>query len=46
MNLKDKLKQLRQENRAILATNFYNYETLRAVVTAAGKKDVPVIRSV
>jgi fructose-bisphosphate aldolase class II/tagatose 1,6-diphosphate aldolase GatY/KbaY len=43
MNLKDKLKQLRQENRAILATNFYNYETLRAVVAAAGKKNVPVI---
>ncbi len=43
MNLKEKLVQLRQEGRAILATNFYNYETLRAVVTAAQQRNEPLI---
>lgn len=43
MTLKEKLARLKQENKAILATNFYNYETLRAVVTAAKKLNEPLI---
>ena len=43
MTLKEKLKESRDANRAILATNFYNYETLRAVVTAVKEQGDPVI---
>lgn len=43
MNLKKKLEVLRKENQAILATNFYNYETLRAVVSAAKKQQDAII---
>ncbi len=43
MILKQKLKLLKQEGKAILATNFYNYETLRGVVTAAKAQNTPVI---
>ncbi len=35
MNLKDKLKEVQLSKRAILATNFYNFETLKAVLQAA-----------
>lgn len=42
MLLQDKLSELRREGRALLATNFYNFETLSGVLqaAAAGKKSV------
>ena len=43
MLLKEKLKELRAARQAILATNFYNLETLRAVLTAARECRQPVI---
>ena len=43
MILQDKLKQCQQEGKAILATNFYNFETLKAVLTAASAVQAPVI---
>jgi ketose-bisphosphate aldolase len=43
MILQDKLKVCQQEGRAILATNFYNFETLKAVLTAASVMQTPVI---
>jgi fructose-bisphosphate aldolase class II/tagatose 1,6-diphosphate aldolase GatY/KbaY len=43
MTLKEKLKLLKQDGKAILATNFYNYETLRGVVTASKAQKTPVI---
>lgn len=41
--LKDKWKQLRQAKEALLATNFYNFETLHGVVNAAGIAKKPLI---
>lgn len=35
MKLKEKLKQNKRTGRALLATNFYNFETISAVLTAA-----------
>jgi fructose-bisphosphate aldolase class II/tagatose 1,6-diphosphate aldolase GatY/KbaY len=43
MNLKEKLASLRKEHRAILAVNFYNYETLRATVNAVKSAGESVI---
>ncbi|MBX9851355.1 MAG: class II fructose-bisphosphate aldolase [Cytophagaceae bacterium] len=43
MRLQDKLKKLREQKSAILATNFYNYETLQGVLTAAKETDSPII---
>jgi len=43
MTIQEKLKQYRREQRAILATNFYNLETLQAIMKAASKEHVPVI---
>lgn len=43
MTLKNKLRILKEERSAILATNFYNYETLRAIVTAVKRLNEPVI---
>ena len=43
MKLKEKLQLLSAENKAILATNFYNYETLKGVVNAVKKQDVSII---
>lgn len=43
MTLQEKLKEYQQERKAILATNFYNLETLQAVLIAASKCHVPVI---
>ncbi len=43
MKLKHKLIQLKKEGRAILATNFYNYETLRGIITAVKRQNVPII---
>jgi fructose-bisphosphate aldolase class II/tagatose 1,6-diphosphate aldolase GatY/KbaY len=43
MTIKEKLKQYQQDKKAILATNFYNLETLQAIVRSASKVQVPVI---
>lgn len=43
MRLQDKLSALSREGKALLATNFYNFETLSGVLQAARKKKKPVI---
>jgi fructose-bisphosphate aldolase class II/tagatose 1,6-diphosphate aldolase GatY/KbaY len=43
MKLREKLYQLKGEGKAILATNFYNLETLKGVLQAAGALKLPVI---
>lgn len=43
MTLQEKLKIYQQQKKAILATNFYNLETLQAVLLAASQTQVPVI---
>lgn len=43
MKLQEKLISLKEGNRAILAANFYNYETLRAVVSAAKQNQSEII---
>lgn len=43
MKLQEKLKACQQDKTAILATNFYNLETLEAILTAASEKKAPVI---
>jgi len=43
MRLKEKYIETRKAGKAILATNFYNYETLRAVLEAAKSSNAPLI---
>ena len=43
MTLQNKLKQLRSEKKAILAANFYNFETLSGILQAASNLKQPVI---
>lgn len=43
MQLQDKLQELRKTGRAILATNFYNFETLSGILSAACEKKEPII---
>ncbi len=43
MKLQEELKRCQQEGRAILATNFYNFETLTAVAQAAQRTDSKVL---
>src|SRR5450759_492619 len=43
MKLQDKLLQLKAERKAILATNFYNFETLSGILQAASLLRMPVI---
>lgn len=43
MQLKEKLKQFTKEKRGLLATNFYNLETLHGVLRAASELNEPVI---
>lgn len=43
MTLQDKFKELEDEGKALLATNFYNYETLTGVLKAAETTGFPVI---
>ena len=43
MLLKDKLRILQSEKRALLATNFYNFETLKAVLLAAKNSNSALI---
>jgi fructose-bisphosphate aldolase class II/tagatose 1,6-diphosphate aldolase GatY/KbaY len=43
MTLQEKFSQLNQQDRALLAVNFYNFETLSAVLKAASEEKVPII---
>jgi ketose-bisphosphate aldolase len=43
MTLQEKLRGFRKEGRALLAANFYNYETLAGILTAAAEAKEPVI---
>jgi fructose-bisphosphate aldolase class II/tagatose 1,6-diphosphate aldolase GatY/KbaY len=43
MKLQDKLYELRSLGKAILATNFYNLETLKGVLRAASDVNLPVV---
>ena len=43
MDLKEKLVLLKKEKKAILATNFYNFETLSGILQASSELDLPVI---
>lgn len=43
MNVKELLATCRSEHRAVLATNFYNLETLTAVIKAAAETDSPAL---
>ena len=42
MTIKELLLQCQKEGTAVLATNFYNFETLTAVMKADGKGEVSV----
>jgi tagatose 1,6-diphosphate aldolase GatY/KbaY len=41
--LKDKLSEMQQQRSALLATNFYNFETLKGIMLAASTLKQPVI---
>lgn len=43
MRLAEKLRECRKQKRALLATNFYNFETLHGVLLAAKKARQPLI---
>jgi len=43
MNLQDKYRELLSNKGALLATNFYNYETLEGVLKAASLNNSPII---
>lgn len=43
MRLQAKLKKLKAEKKAILAANFYNYETLSGILSAASNLNYPII---
>jgi fructose-bisphosphate aldolase class II/tagatose 1,6-diphosphate aldolase GatY/KbaY len=43
MRLQDKFSEIRKAGKALLATNFYNFETLRAVLEAAKSSSSPLI---
>lgn len=43
MNLQTKFKQLAKQSRAMLAVNFYNFETLSAILQAASAQSTPII---
>jgi ketose-bisphosphate aldolase len=43
MTLKEKLQQCNKDGKALLATNFYNFETLQGVLAAAKNKNCAVI---
>jgi tagatose 1,6-diphosphate aldolase GatY/KbaY len=43
MNLRDKLQEMREQKRALLATNFYNFETLKGLMQAARETRFPII---
>lgn len=43
MKLIEKLNEVREKKKAILATNFYNFETLKGIMEAAEETQLPVI---
>jgi tagatose 1,6-diphosphate aldolase GatY/KbaY len=43
MKIQDKLLELKRSRKAILATNFYNLETLKGILQAASEVHLPVI---
>src|SRR6266481_5081028 len=43
ISLQDKFKELQQQKKALLATNFYNFETLKGVLQAARSLKKPII---
>ena len=43
MKLRDKLNQLKAGKKAILAANFYNFETLSGILQATSKVQMPII---
>ncbi|MFZ1289881.1 MAG: class II fructose-bisphosphate aldolase [Melioribacteraceae bacterium] len=43
MNLRDKFEQCKSENSAIIAANFYNFETLKGLLLAANELNSPII---
>lgn len=43
VSLQEKLHQLRASKKAILATNFYNLETLQGILKAASRLNSPII---
>ncbi len=43
MRLLEKLEVIRRENKALLAANYYNFETCKGIVMAAAKLQQPVI---
>ena len=43
MNLQEKYRELLKSKGALLATNFYNFETLEGVLNAASAKNSPII---
>jgi tagatose 1,6-diphosphate aldolase GatY/KbaY len=43
MKLQEKFKELRDQGGALLATNFYNFETVTGVLQAASAMDMPII---
>ena len=43
LSMKDKLKEMQRNNASLLATNFYNFETLCGVLKAASAMQEPVI---
>ena len=43
MKLTEKLNEYRERNKALLATNFYNFETLKGIMEAVKETQLPVI---
>jgi len=43
ISLQEKFTELQQERRALLATNFYNFETIKGVLEAARSENTPII---
>jgi tagatose 1,6-diphosphate aldolase GatY/KbaY len=43
MKLQEKLQNLKKDRKAILACNYYNFETLKGVCIAVSQKNMPVI---
>ncbi len=43
ISLQEKFKELQQQKKTLLATNFYNFETLKGVVEAAAAVNKPII---
>jgi tagatose 1,6-diphosphate aldolase GatY/KbaY len=43
MKLQEKLSEVRDQHKALLATNFYNFETLKGLMEAARDTQLPII---